>query len=65
MTFSQFKAVAMTYTREQLRCDVPPPEGVYRLMGQCGLDAYELYVTRLLREADGNLQRMAFAEEYR
>ncbi len=63
MTFAQFRSEAMRYTREQLRCDVPPTPVLLDLMDRC--PKYEAYVERLLKEADANLQRMAFGEMFR
>ena len=35
------------------------------LIDRCGVDVYESFVRRLQMEADANLQKMAFAVEYR
>jgi len=41
---------AADYTLAQLRCDVPPSDGLLALMDQVGLARYESYVLRWERE---------------
>ena len=49
MQFKEFAAIvkAHNYSIHQLRCDVPPCQGIFELMDILGLPKYEQYVARL------------------
>ncbi len=67
MKYEAFRRMAFSkgWTLAQLRCDVPPSDVILAAINAVGLSRWERFVTRLQREADANLQRMAFAGEWK
>ena len=53
---------AKKWTIAQLRCDELPSAEMLEAMDEYGLDCWERFVSRLVREADVNLTRMAFGK---
>lgn len=55
MTYENFFAAVSNagWTSSQLRCDEPPAAELLEFMDKCGLDEYESYVQRWLREKAG------------
>jgi hypothetical protein len=54
VSYEQFRAAVRQngWTREQIRCDVPPCKGILEVISILGPDVYERYVTRYCREND-------------
>jgi len=48
MTQNEFNTRAARFTREQLRCDVTPGDGILALINAVGLSRYEALVTHYL-----------------
>lgn len=67
MSYARWREMvfARKWTMLMLRCDERPTEELFALMVEIGLDRWERYVTRLQKEADANLARMAFGADYR